>query len=292
MEILKKRCLFLLLAVILLLGIGLVAYPMISSYYTERHQSAVRTEFLKTVEFAPQEEITADRAAAERYNWQLEKGTLVNYTTEDGTAYADILNQTGDGVMGYVEIPCIDVMLPVYHGTGEDSLSQGAGHMPNSSFPIGGEGTHAVISAHSAMPTARMFTDLDRLKEGDRFSIHVLDEVLYYEVDRIVTVLPSEIEYLKIEPEQDYLTLLTCVPYGVNTHRLLVRGHRVEAEPESILTTEDFPQKEAAAKSTWQEKYWQGILTGLGSFLGAALIFILTKRVVKRIRREQRGDLP
>ena len=192
-------------------------------------------------------------------------------------------------MMGYVEIPSIDVMLPIYHGTGEDSLSQGAGHMPNSSFPIGGEGTHAVISAHSAMATARMFTDLDQLKAGDRFSIHVLDEVLDYEVDRIVTVLPSEIEYLKIEPEGDYVTLLTCVPYGVNTHRLLVRGHRVEVE--HSFSTEAHPsQKEVVAKSTWQEKYWQGILVGLGIFLGGVLIFILSRWVMKRISRKNRGD--
>ncbi len=285
----KRRYVLLALLLLLLLGVGLVTYPMISSYYTARHQSQVSVQFQAALEAMPQAEIHADRAAAERYNRELAEGTLLRYTTEDGISYAEILDATGTGMMGYVEIPSIDVMLPIYHGTGEDSLSQGAGHMPNSSFPIGGEGTHAVISAHSAMATARMFTDLDQLKAGDRFSIHVLDEVLDYEVDRIVTVLPSEIEYLKIEPEGDYVTLLTCVPYGVNTHRLLVRGHRVEVE--HSFSTEAHPsQKEVVAKSTWQEKYWQGILVGLGIFLGAVWIFILTRWVIKRISRKNRGD--
>ncbi len=285
----KRRYVLLALPLLLLLGVGLVTYPMISSYYTARHQSQVSVQFQAALEAMPQAEIHADRAAAERYNRELAEGTLLRYTTEDGISYAEILDATGTGMMGYVEIPSIDVMLPIYHGTGEDSLSQGAGHMPNSSFPIGGEGTHAVISAHSAMATARMFTDLDQLKAGDQFSIHVLDEVLDYEVDRIVTVLPSEIEYLKIEPEGDYVTLLTCVPYGVNTHRLLVRGHRVEVE-HSFSTEAHSSQKEVVAKSTWQEKYWQGILVGLGIFLGAVWIFILTRWVMKRISRKNRGD--
>ena len=290
---LKKKGLFVLLVVallmILLVGIGLVIYPMLSSSYMERHQSEVRTQFQKILNETPQEDLKADRVAAERYNRELAEGTLLRYTTEDGISYEEILDVAGTGMMGYVEIPSIDVMLPIYHGTGEDSLSQGAGHMPNSSFPIGGEGTHAVISAHSAMPTARMFTDLDQLNVGDQFSIHVLDEVLVYEVDRIVTVLPTEIEYLKIEPGRDYVTLLTCVPYGVNTHRLLVRGHRVAGELEQGFSAQS-ERKEVSAKSTWQEKYWQGILTGLGSFLGAALLFILARWVVKRIPRKKRGD--
>ena len=290
MESLKKRRYVLLaLLLLLLLGVGLVTYPMISSYYTARHQSQVSVQFQVDLEDMPQAEIHANWAVAERYNRELAAGTLLRYTTEDGISYEEILDVTGTGMMGYVEIPSIDVMLPIYHGTGEDSLSQGAGHMPNSSFPIGGEGTHAVISAHSAMPTARMFTDLDQLNVGDQFSIHVLDEVLVYEVDRIVTVLPTEIEYLKIEPEGDYVTLLTCVPYGVNTHRLLVRGHRVEGEAEQGFSAQS-SRKEVAAKSTWQEKYWQGILTGLGSFLGVALLFILTRWMVKRILRKKRGD--
>lgn len=289
----KKKGLFVLLVValllILLVGIGLVIYPMLSSSYMERHQSEVRTQFQEILNETPKEDLEADRAAAGRYNRELAEGTLLRYTTEDGISYEEILDVTGTGMMGYVEIPSIDVMLPIYHGTGEDSLSQGAGHMPNSSFPIGGEGTHAVISAHSAMPTARMFTDLDQLNVGDQFSIHVLDEVLVYEVDRIVTVLPTEIEYLKIKPEGDYVTLLTCVPYGVNTHRLLVRGHRVAGELEQGSSAQS-ERKEVSAKSTWQEKYWQGILTGLGSFLGAALLFILARWVVKRIPRKKRGD--
>lgn len=289
----KKKGLFVLLVValllILLVGIGLVIYPMLSSSYMERHQSEVRTQFQEILNETQKEDLEADRAAAGRYNRELAEGTLLRYTTEDGISYEEILDVTGTGMMGYVEIPSIDVMLPIYHGTGEDSLSQGAGHMPNSSFPIGGEGTHAVISAHSAMPTARMFTDLDQLNVGDQFSIHVLDEVLVYEVDRIVTVLPTEIEYLKIKPEGDYVTLLTCVPYGVNTHRLLVRGHRVAGELEQGSSAQS-ERKEVSAKSTWQEKYWQGILTGLGSFLGAALLFILARWVVKRIPRKKRGD--
>ena len=166
-----------------------------------------------------------------------------------------------------VEIPAIDVELPVYHGISEDVLQKGAGHMPGTSLPVGSESTHAVISAHSGLPAARLFTDLDKLEEGDLFYIHVLGETLCYEIDQIVVTIPSDTEAIQIEKGQDYVTLLTCTPYGVNTHRLLVRGRRTEI-PETPQAISDEPEQPERA-STWTEKYLQGIAFGMA---GAALL--------------------
>ncbi len=291
----KKLCICAVLILLSLLGAAMLSYPIVSNYYMARHQSQVLSQYEEAVESRTQTGLEADRAIAQRYNLELSAGSLVDFTTADGIAYTDILNAAQNGVMGYVEIPDIQVLLPIYHGTGDDVLANGAGHMPNTSFPIGGKSTHAVISAHSAMATARMFTDLVQLREGDRFFIHVLDEELVYEVDRILTVLPSEIQYLSIVPEQDFVTLLTCVPYGVNSHRLLVRGHRVEAEasvsppPESqanALTDE-------GASSTWMSKYWEGIQYGLVIFTVLALTVlaaIACKKLVNKRKHHEKQN--
>ena len=283
----KKLCIYAILILLSLLGISLLAYPIVSNNYMTRHQSQVLSQYEEAVEARTQTELDADRAIAERYNLELSTGILVDYTTSNGVAYKDILNAAENGVMGYVDIPRIDVMLPIYHGTGDDSLAKGAGHMPNTSLPIGGKSTHAVISAHSAMATARMFTDLELLEEGDQFFIHVLDEKLVYEVDRILTVLPSEIQYLSIVPGQDFVTLLTCVPYGVNSHRLLVRGHRVETEDVQIIPeSEPNPLKAGASSSTWMSKYWEGIQYGLVIFAVLALLIAVAVSCKKLFKRK------
>ena len=201
----------------------------------------------------------------------------------DTLDYDSLLNLAGNGIMGYVEIPAIDVLLPICHGVGEDSLERGAGHMPTTSLPIGGRGTHTVISAHSGMATARMFTDLEQLEAGDVFYLHVLNEALSYEVDQILVVKPYQIDALKIDRGQDYVTLITCTPYGVNSHRLLVRGHRIEPEAEENASNEIASLQAEPKQSTWMDKYWEGIRDGLILFLIAipawpAIMLLVKKR--------------
>ncbi len=249
----------LLLFLLLLLGIGLVAYPIAGSYYAEQHQSQVYTQYQEIIEKVDNNEIEAARAAAEAYNRQLASGAIVE--GEISPDYDSLLNLTGNGMMGYIEIPAIDVLLPIYHGVDEESLQIGAGHMPSTSLPIGGKGTHAAISAHTGMSTARMFTDLEQLEAGDRFYLYVLDETMVYEVDQLLVVEPYQTDALKIDEGQDYVTLITCTPYGINSHRLLVRGHRIEEEetrPAEAISPEAEPKP-----STWRAKYWEGIRDGL-----------------------------
>ena len=253
------------LVLLLLVGLGLILYPLLSNYFASGEQSAVQAQYVDEVSAMENAKIEAELEAARLYNEAL---LSVQDTDEVKLrAYDELLNFAGNGVMATLEIPAIDVELPVYHGIGEDVLQKGAGHMPGTSLPVGGESTHAVISAHSGLPAARLFTDLDKLEKGDLFYIHVLGETLCYEVDQIVVTIPSDTEAIQIEKGQDYVTLLTCTPYGVNTHRLLVRGRRTEA-PEMPPTVADEPEQPERA-STWTEKYLQGIAFGMA---GTALL--------------------
>ena len=278
----KKRVFILLpLLLLFLLGLGLVAYPIVSSYYTEKHQSQVHTQYQEVLERADSREIEEARTAAESYNQLLASGATA--AELEALDYDSLLNLAGNGIMGYVEIPAIDVLLPICHGVGEDSLERGAGHMPTTSLPIGGRGTHTVISAHSGMATARMFTDLEQLEAGDVFYLHVLNEALSYEVDQILVVKPYQIDALKIDREKDYVTLITCTPYGVNSHRLLVRGHRIKPEAEENASNEIASLQAEPKQSTWMAKYWEGIRDGLILFLIAipawpAIMLLVKKR--------------
>ena len=279
----KKRVFILLpLLLLFLLGLGLVAYPIVSSYYTEKHQSQVHTQYQEVLERADSREIEEARTAAESYNQLLASGATA--AELEALDYDSLLNLAGNGIMGYVEIPAIDVLLPICHGVGEDSLERGAGHMPTTSLPIGGKGTHTVISAHSGMATARMFTDLERLEEGDFFYLHVLNETLAYEVDQILVVKPYQIDALKIDREQDYVTLITCTPYGVNSHRLLVRGHRIEPEAEECASNEIASLQTEPKQSTWMAKYWEGIRDGLILFLIVIPAWLAIMLLVKKRR--------
>ena len=278
----KKRVFILLpLLLLFLLGLGLVAYPIVSSYYTEKHQSQVHTQYQEVLERADSREIEEARTAAESYNQLLASGATA--AELEALDYDSLLNLAGNGIMGYVEIPAIDVLLPICHGVGEDSLERGAGHLPSTSLPIGGKGTHTVISAHSGMATARMFTDLEQLEAGDVFYLHVLAETLSYEVDQILVVKPYQIDALKIDREKDYVTLITCTPYGVNSHRLLVRGHRIEPEAEENASNEIASLQAEPKQSTWMDKYWEVIRDGLILFLIAipawpAIMLLVKKR--------------
>lgn len=267
----KQKIWILSAAAVLLIGVALTAYPLVSTRHNERHQSKVQASYLDCVAEADESEMEAAKAAARAYNAQLLSGVVFGET--EGLPYDSLLNPAGTGMMGYLEIPAIGVSLPIYHGTGESSLDKGVGHL--SSLPIGGIGTHAVLTAHSGMATEKRFTDLDLLQAGDIFILHILDEALYYEVDQKQTVLPTDSAALKIDPNQDYVTLVTCTPYGVNSHRLLVRGHRVE-QPEAAAVQ----VAEPAQPSTWGAKYRQGIFTGclLAAGIGAVTAGVLLWR--------------
>lgn len=244
-------------------ALGLMLYPLAGELVSEKYHSDVETTYTAAIEDTDAVELTAQRQAAEQYNAML-SGTTI---TEGGAsapplAYAQQL--TVGGVMAYVDIPKINVYLPVQHGTDADTLEKSVGHVVGTSLPVGGESTHAVLSAHSGMASSKLFSDIDQLAVGDTFYIHVLGEVLAYEVDAIHTVLPTDTHLLQIEDGKDYVMLVTCTPFGINTHRLLVRGHRVPYVPEQEATA----AAEKPAASSWTRHY----LTGLGIGLGAVAV--------------------
>ena len=215
--------------VVLLLGVGIIAYPTVSDWWNSYHQSRAISIYAAAVEETDPELIESMFSEAEAYNERLlTKTNRYKFTDADRAEYESLLNLTGNGVMGYVQINSIDVDLPIYHGMEEKVLQKAIGHLEGTSLPIGGDSTHAVISGHRGLPSAKLFTDLDKLVEGDTFSVTVLNRTAYYEVDQIHIVLPEDLSDLSIKAGEDYCTLITCTPYGINTHRLLVRGHRVD----------------------------------------------------------------
>mgnify|MGYP001625376367 CR=1 FL=1 len=229
------------LILIFLTGLSLLLYPTVSNCWNLLHQSRAIVEYSSQVEELDEELYEKIWAKAVQYNQDLaDRPDRFEMTEEEKQEYESLLNVSGNGIMGYIEIPAIDCSLPVYHGTNEAVLQTSIGHLEGSSLPTGGKGTHCVVSGHRGLPSARLFTDLDKLKEGDLFILKVLDRTLTYEVDQILTVDPYDMEALEIDPQADYCTLVTCTPYGINTHRLLVRGHRVEnrAEDSNLRTAE------------------------------------------------------
>lgn len=216
------------LIIILLVGLSVMLYPIISNWWNERVQSQVISNYNQTVAHMDSDETERLLAEAHDYNEQLAGiyAPFINY--EQISGYEDILNVSGTGIMGYITIPVIHAEFPIYHGTSEEVLNVAAGHLQGSSIPVGGKNTHAVISAHRGLPSAKLFTDLDKMVVGDTFTITILGEVLTYEVEEILRVKPEEVDKLAIIPNEDYVTLMTCTPYGVNTHRLLLRSHRIE----------------------------------------------------------------
>ncbi len=216
------------LVVIMLAGAGIFLYPSISDWWNSMHATQAIAGYVSAVEDMSEEEKEAVFEAAREYNESLPNGVNFNLSEEEYAKYAEILDITGTGIMGYVQIKSIGVNLPVYHGVDEGILQIAVGHIPGSSFPIGGERTHAVLSGHRGLPSAKLFSDLDQLSEGDTFTMTVLDETVTYMVDQIRIVLPEETDELAIVDDADYCTLTTCTPYGINTHRILMRGHRVD----------------------------------------------------------------
>ena len=220
---------------LVLIGLSLLLYPTVSDYLNSLAYRRAIVDFQDDVAKLDEETYVDLLAGARAYNKRLaaKGGPLEKLTPQERAEYESLLDFTGTGIMGYVTIEKIGVSLPIYHGTNESVLQSGIGHLEGTSFPVAGESVHAVISGHSGLPSAKLFTNIDRLAVGDTFTVRILKETLTYEVDQIVTVLPYETDDLVIEKGQEYCTLLTCTPYGVNTHRLLVRGHRIET-PEAL----------------------------------------------------------
>ena len=215
--------------VVLVTGLGIIAYPTVSDWWNSYHQSRAIATYVAAVQETDPAVLEAMRQEARAYNQRLlTDGNRFNMTEAEKAEYKKLLDLTGSGVMGYVQINAINVDYPIYHGMDENVLQVAIGHLEGTSLPVGGPDTHTAISGHRGLPSARLFTDLDRLVEGDTFSITVLDDTMYYEVDQIRIVLPADLSNLEIEKGEDYATLITCTPYGVNTHRMLVRGHRIE----------------------------------------------------------------
>lgn len=224
-------------------GLSLLLYPTVSNYWNSLHQSRAIAAYVEQVAQIDNEAFDQLREQARAYNRTLVgKAYRYDMTRQEREEYLGLLNVSENGIIGYIEIPDIHCELPIYHGTDADALQVGVGHIEGSSLPVGGESTHCAISGHRGLPSAKLFSDLDKLKVGDRFSLRVLDDTLTYEVDQVHTVLPEEMDELEIVEGEDYCTLVTCTPYGINTHRLLVRGHRVEnstdKEPARVATDE------------------------------------------------------
>ena len=255
-------------------ALGLLLYPLVGELLNEKYHSDVETTYTAAIEDTDDAVLTAQREAAEQYNAMLSGAATI---TEGGAsapplAYAQQL--TVGGVMAYVDIPKINVYLPVQHGTDADTLENSVGHVVGTSLPVGGSSTHAVLSAHSGLASSKLFSDIDQLAVGDTFYIHVLGEVLAYKVDTINTVLPADTSLLQIEEGEDLVTLVTCTPFAINTHRLLVRGHRV-------LYTPDQEAVVAAGKpaaSSWTQHYLAGLGIGLGVVAAVGGGYFLVRR--------------
>lgn len=282
----KKRIITICAAVLFLTALGLTLYPLISNYVNQKYASEIQTAYQELIQQTDDSVLHEAKQRAVVYNLTITPGTADAYSEEALlTASEDYDNQldiAGNGIMGYVEIPKIQVNLPIYHGTDAEVLDRGVGHLLGSSLPVGGENTHTILSGHSGMASQKMFTDLEQLVSGDVFYLNVLNETLAYQVTEINTVLPYETDLLGIVPGEDLCTLVTCTPYGINTHRLLVRGSRIPYEEATVLEEENTVTKQAA--STWEAKYLQGVLWGVAAALGVGIIILTGTRIYHKAR--------
>ena len=287
----KKKVITICVAVVaFIIALGITLYPMISTWYNERHQAEVHIHYQEKVEQIDNTKLIEAKELAVAYNQTILPGaqdedSFSNEALQSAVEqYSELLNLAGDGIMGYVEIPKIGVSLPIYHGTNNSTLERGVGHLLGSSLPVGGVSTHSVLTAHSGMASQKMFSDLDRMKIGDVFYLDVLGERLAYQVDQIKTVLPYDTTFLQTEIGSDLCTLVTCTPFGVNTHRLLVRGTRIEYEEAEVIVEEKL-ETEEPVKSTWEQQYLQGIIIGIS----AVVILGLGIMVFCIVRRRRNG---
>ena len=255
-------------------ALGLLFYPLVGELLNEKYHSDVETTYTAVIADTDDAELTAQREAAEQYNAML-SGAAIAEGGADAPPLVYDEQLTVGGAMAYVDIPKINVYLPVQHGTDADTLEKSVGHVVGTSLPVGGSSTHAVLSAHSGMASSKLFSDIDQLAEGDVFYIHVLGEVLAYKVDAIHTVLPTDTSLLQIEDNKDLVTLVTCTPFGVNTHRLLVRGHRIPYTPEQATTA----AAEKPVASSWTQHYLTGFAVGLGAVAVVGGGYFLVRRM-------------
>ena len=270
------------LVLLLLAGVSLLLYPSLSDYWNSMHQTRAIASYAETVSQLDTAQYDEMWKAAQDYNRSLaQRETAFALTDEQKAAYESLLDVSGLGVMGYIEIPEIDCSLPIYHGTEESVLQVAVGHLEWSSLPVGGEGTHCVLSGHRGLPSAKLFTNLDKIAVGDTFLLRVLDEVLTYEVDQILIVEPEQVDALGIVPGEDYCTLVTCTPYGINTHRLLVRGHRVENTPEAA-------RMHVTADATQFDPLLVAPVLAIPVLLLLLMILLVPKR--RRKSREDKND--
>ena len=270
----KKHISTIIIALIFLAGLGFLLYPTVSNLWNRAHQSRAIATYTKQVEKLDDSQNKEMLKAARKYNKSLlKKSDHWKLSKKDKKKYESLLDVSGTGIMGYIEVPKIDCSLPIYHGTDEGALQIAIGHLEGRSLPVGGKSTHCVLSGHRGLPSARLFTDLDQMEEGDVFVLNVLGRKLAYEVEQIKVVLPDEMSDLEIVQGKDLCTLVTCTPYGINTHRLLVRGHRTKYIEETVVRV----QKEAEKKETG---IW--LLAGGGAVFLIIIIIVVVKRRRKR----------
>lgn len=281
----KRKANKLIIGIIFLAGLSLLLYPFVANQWNNYRQKQLISSYEQTVsekDAAHEIDYDAELQKAEIYNEALLPSILpdsfaIADASEEDQTYMNTLNIAGDEMMGIVEIPKIDIKLPIYHTTKEDVLKQAAGHLEGSSLPIGGKSTHSVISAHRGLPSASLFTDLDQLKKGDHFLIHVLNKTLCYEVDKISVVKPEETSALAVEEGEDLVTLLTCTPYGVNTERLLVRGHRVPYEEQKVAD-----EKTPLSGISLHTNYLLWVIVGLAVTAFFILVLYLKEKKLKQ----------
>ena len=286
----KKRLqtvlLFLLLFLLALACIGIILYPMISNLYSDQMQSRLQLNYEEKLSVVDNSALEAVLEAARAYNMRLSSVYSFGKNMErvDLDDYESILDPTGTGIMAYVRIPLIDVNLPVYHGSNLTNLEKGVVHLLGTSFPVGGESTHAALSAHTGLASNKLFTDLEAIELDDVFYIHVCKEILAYQVVRIDVVDPSDTSLLGIYPGEDYVTLITCTPYGINSHRLLVRGKRIPYQ-KAVQIEEEIRKTKTEVPSQWENMYLRGILYGLGGALFLILLIVLLNQFRKRAKK-------
>ena len=287
----SRRIKFFLCILFLFLALGVTLYPLISNIVGEKYRSMVESRYDKAVEQLNTMELITEKERAVAYNKTLQGGTENAFSrealAEAEESYWHLLNVRGDGIMGYIQIPKIGVELPIYHGTAEETLDKGVGHLLGTSLPVGGIGTHSVLTGHSGLAGTRMFSDLDQLNKGDVFYIRVLDETHAYMILDINTVLPEDTSKLEIDPQRESVTLVTCTPFGVNTHRLLVRGERIEVGMAERMI-EGTEVQEEPVKSTWTQEYLKGIALGCLGILGLTLLILGTRFLFENIHSIER----
>lgn len=279
----KENIPFIFFTLLFLIGFGIMLYPVLSNALSQISYNETISSYEQSVSDENSSLYQCMIQEAVHYNEKLTTSSIVDVFSDpeitNSEEYMNILNLNRDGVMGYISIPKIDIKIPIYHGTSSEVLSKGVGHLEGSSFPVGGESTHAILSAHRGLPSARLFTDLDQLEVGDKFYIYILDQVYTYQVDQVLVIEPSETEALQIQDGKDLVTLVTCTPYGVNTHRLLVRGERVEELAEQVIESESN-----------RDLTINDYVLYIGLF-GAIVLVLVTIIIVWKIHRKNRSHI-